>query len=286
MPESVWGENLLAVTESDEPYETAGMHTDMLQTLETYYDAAPRPFATTEEVGPFTLFLRTDPGSWSYYARPRLGNSDVITRNDVETVRARQLELGVPESIEWVHEITPSLLEAARASGLTVTECPLMVLSHQNVPEIDSSIELRHLVPDLDVLDAVIAVVDAGFRETDDVGRPKYPARVGPIRDGLLGMVGAFDEAGPIGGGSHAPRGHTSEITGIAVLPRARRRGVGAAIAASLATDARHQDVTTVFLSAQTDAVARVYRRVGFERVGTACIAEATHVAELTSDNP
>jgi hypothetical protein len=41
-----------------------------------------------------------------------------------------------------------------------------------------------------------------------------------------------------------------------------------------------------VFLSAQTDAVARVYRRVGFERDGTACIAEATHDAELTSDNP
>jgi hypothetical protein len=33
--------------------------------------------------------------------------------------------------------------------------------------------------------------------------------------------------------------------------------------------------VTTVFLTAQDDAVARVYQRVGFERVGTACVAEA-----------
>jgi RimJ/RimL family protein N-acetyltransferase len=30
----------------------------------------------------------------------------------------------------------------------------------------------------------------------------------------------------------------------------------------------------TVFLSAQDDAVARVYERVGFVRVGTACMAE------------
>jgi len=32
-----------------------------------------------------------------------------------------------------------------------------------------------------------------------------------------------------------------------------------------------------VFLSAQDDAVARVYERVGFQRVGTACVAEASY---------
>jgi len=31
-----------------------------------------------------------------------------------------------------------------------------------------------------------------------------------------------------------------------------------------------------VFCSAQDDAVARVYEAVGFRRVGTACIAEAS----------
>jgi hypothetical protein len=31
---------------------------------------------------------------------------------------------------------------------------------------------------------------------------------------------------------------------------------------------------TTIFLSAGSDAVARVYERVGFVRVGTACVAE------------
>jgi predicted GNAT family acetyltransferase len=38
--------------------------------------------------------------------------------------------------------------------------------------------------------------------------------------------------------------------------------------------DARERGVRTIFLSAQDDAVARVYERVGFVRVGTACIAE------------
>ena len=49
----------------------------------------------------------------------------------------------------------------------------------------------------------------------------------------------------------------------------------GAAVTAALVADARAKGVRTVFLSAQDDTVARVYERVGFAQVGTACIAEA-----------
>ncbi|MFI2720958.1 GNAT family N-acetyltransferase [Streptomyces collinus] len=47
---------------------------------------------------------------------------------DVQKVRARQWELGIPESFEWVPETTPSLRVAAEESGLVVHEHPLMVL--------------------------------------------------------------------------------------------------------------------------------------------------------------
>jgi ribosomal protein S18 acetylase RimI-like enzyme len=47
---------------------------------------------------------------------------------DVQKVRARQRELGIPESFEWVAETTPSLRAAAEESGLVVHEHPLMVL--------------------------------------------------------------------------------------------------------------------------------------------------------------
>jgi N-acetylglutamate synthase-like GNAT family acetyltransferase len=40
-----------------------------------------------------------------------------------------------------------------------------------------------------------------------------------------------------------------------------------------LAHDAREHGVRTVFCSAQSDDVARVYEAVGFRRVGTSCIA-------------
>jgi len=62
-------------------------------------------------------------------------------------------------------------------------------------------------------------------------------------------------------------------VVGVATLPVARRRGLGAAVAAGLAAHALGQGMATVFLSAQDDTVARVYERVGFRRVGTAGLA-------------
>jgi ribosomal protein S18 acetylase RimI-like enzyme len=246
---------------------------DLLETLETYYDSVPRASATVEEVGPLTLFVKGRPGGWDYYARPRLGLTDDVRREDVDRVRARQRELGVPENLEWVHETTPSMLAAVRASGLPVDECPLLVLPEDAAPaRVNGTV--RVLGPD-DDLGAVVSAVHAGFDGTDETVPRTATRQSALIRAGLLAMAAAYDEQGAVvGGGSHGPRGTTTELTGIAVLPRARRRGVGAAITAALVADARSRGVRTVFLSAQDDTVARVYERVGFVRVGTACIAE------------
>jgi ribosomal protein S18 acetylase RimI-like enzyme len=249
----------------------------LLSTLETYYDAAPGPMATTEEVGPFTIFLQSTEGGWPLYARPNLGNQAPITRVQVEAVRRRQRELGVPENLEWVHETTPTLLAAAREAGLHVAECPLLVLpdgAEALAPPLPDHYEVRMLDADSPDLAAIVAAVSAGFAGTDDV-RPTDPGPFTPLlRSGALSMAGAYDEQSPVGGGSHALRGETTELTGIAVVPRARRQGVGAAITAMLVADARDHGATTVFLSAQDDAVARVYERLCFRRVGTACVAE------------
>ncbi len=246
----------------------------LLKTLETYYDAAPRPSADTEEVGPFTLFVRTDPEGWPYYARPRLGLSVDITVDDVAAVLARQEELGQPKSLEWVHETTPSLRDAARAAGLSVHECVLMHLPAEG-KGLDVSSPVKVLASDDADLPLVTAAIHAGFEGTDEVQAKPAPHQKQLIERDLLAVVGAYDEQGHVvGGGSHGPRGDTTELAGIAVLPRARRQGVGAAITAALVADARRRGIGTVFLSAGDDAVARVYERVGFVRVGTACVAE------------
>ena len=60
----------------------------------------------------------------------------------------------------------------------------------------------------------------------------------------------------------------------MATLPSARRRGLAAALTALLVSEMQAVGVRTVFLSADSEDVARVYRRIGFTDVGTACIVE------------
>ena len=65
--------------------------------------------------------------------------------------------------------------------------------------------------------------------------------------------------------------GGVCEVTGVGTLPSARRRGIGAALTGRLVQDARERGAAIVFLSAAGDDVARMYERLGFRRVGTAC---------------
>lgn len=249
------------------------MATDILSVLERFYDAVPRPVADEHAVGPFSLFVARQ--GWPYYARPSLGASKVGPA-DVVAVLDEQRRLGVPRSLEWVHDTTPSLLAAARGAGMRVEEQPLLVLDgvvrETPVPGVTVSV----VDPDDPRFSAVRAAVAAGFDGTDVMStEPVQEWIAARVRDGLLRVVGAFAEQAPVGGGTHQTRGEVSELTGIATLPSWRRRGVGAAVTRALVDDAVAGGSSTVFLSAGDDAVARVYERVGFVRVATACVAEA-----------
>ncbi|MDP1878345.1 MAG: GNAT family N-acetyltransferase [Actinomycetota bacterium] len=248
----------------------------VLRTIEEYYDAVPRPLAAAEDIGPFTLFVSTDPAGWPYYARPRIDWGGAFTVEDVSAIQRRQRDLGMPESFEWVDEVTPGLLPVVRASGLNVELCPLLALppgTRIAAPSPSSPMRIETLAADSPDLAGAVGAVAAAFANEDtwlprDTG--SWPTR---IASGLVIKVGAFDDIGAVGGGSHSPRGTTTELTGIGVIPRARRRGIGAALTAHLTQDALARGVTTIFMSAQDDSVARVYERIGFVRVGTACIA-------------
>lgn len=271
--------------------------------LEAYYDTVPRAASDVEEHGPLTLFVAR--GGWPYYARPRLdgtpgrGGPGQITADDVRAVLNRQRELGVPRALEWVHETTPTLFSAARAAGMRVEECPLLVLGGEPAArsrDLGTSDVDVHVItaddPELRLVRAAIAVgfghagtgvgkasVEASVQERDAeaAADPGAAARTAAqIAAGRSVLVGAVDpQAGPVGGGSHNPRGGVTEIVGVGVLPAFRRRGIAGAVAAALARDALGSGVGTVFCGAQDEDVARIYRSVGFHRVGTACIAEA-----------
>ena len=260
----------------------------LLTRLETYYDTVPRATSDVEEHGSLALFVASE--GWPYYARPRLGSTQEVTAADVRAVLARQSELGVPRALEWVQETTPSLLAAAREAGMTVEECPLLVLDGDPVARA-GDVTVRLVSADDPALGLVRAAINVAFgnggtavgeasviQRDADHGENYAAVRraASQIEAGRSVLVGAFDsEAGPVGGGSHNPRGEITEIVGVGVLPAFRRRGIAGALTCALAADALSRGVTTVFCSAENDAVARIYAAVGFRRVGTACIAEA-----------
>jgi ribosomal protein S18 acetylase RimI-like enzyme len=238
----------------------------------------PRSAARVEEVGPFTLFVGTGP--WPYYARPRLGLEHEFTWEDVEAVRARQRELGVPEAFEWVHETTPSLRGFFDGE---VLEAPLMVLDRAGWRPPETTATIRILGPD-DDLGTFRAVQDVGFThggtdggpegiaERDAVERGDTSFIAQRIRDGLSVACVAEIAGGPVAAGMHQPVDGVTEIVGVATLPAVRRQGLGGAVTGALVEDALARGARTVFLSAGSEAVARVYARIGSKRIGTACI--------------
>jgi ribosomal protein S18 acetylase RimI-like enzyme len=259
---------------------------DLLARLERYYDEAPRANADAEEHGPFTIFVSQ--GGWPYYARPRLGLAEPVSASEVTAVLARLEELGLPRSIEWVDGTTPSLRPAAVAAGIEVEDYPLLVLDGDPVERLSPAV-VRRLGPDDPDLAAVRAAIHVGFDQDDTRTGPasvaERDAKVAEDGDldtlrtllatGRSVLYGAFDrDLGAVGGGSHNPRGEVTEIVGVGVLPAHRRRGIAGHLTWALASDAASSGVSTVFMSAGSDDVARIYEGVGFRRVGTACIVE------------
>ncbi|AWS45289.1 GNAT family N-acetyltransferase [Streptosporangium sp. 'caverna'] len=266
----------------------------LLDRLEQYYDAVPLSGARVERHGPLTLFVREGEG-WPFYARPAREWHGSVSVTDVTLVRARQRELGIPESFEWVAETSPALRPAVEESGLVIHEHPLMVLDEDAaIPERNEPSEgpsVRIMGPDDPALPSALAVPHLAFAEPGTgvgvaglaelataaatrAADGSVERAVSRMRAGLTAIAAAVEDGMALCAGQHQPVGAVSEIVGVGTLPAARRRGLGLAVTAALVADARSRGVKTVFLSAGDDDVARMYARIGFRRIGTALIAE------------
>jgi len=270
-------------------------HGDLFAVLETFYDAVPRQRARAEGYGNLVLFVPdgfVPGGGFPLYARPRLG-AGTPTGAEVAAVRDRQRELGLPEAFEWVHENTPGFLKVAEAGGLSVLHAPLLVLDPTALPETPAGVRIldpragsfgdelavRHAVAHVAFGAPGTAVGGSGTAARDTAVEPMGADRLrGEVARVVAGRaahaVAEVPGEGVVASGVYQRAGDVAEIVGVATLPAARRRGLGAAVTVALARHALDHGATTVFLSAAEEAVARVYGRVGFRRVGTACIAE------------
>ncbi|MFI8850138.1 GNAT family N-acetyltransferase [Streptomyces sp. NPDC053499] len=261
--------------------------------IERYYATVPLLFSKTEKFGSLYLFVRKEAGSPYYggpnHARP-VSASVTPTAGDIALVRARQRELGVPESFEWLAEATPSMRGRIVEAGLPVAERPLMVLdSHHRLPpqSVPDGVSIRSLGADDPALSAVLALPELAFGDegtaVGPTGRAELEsaarrltadgtvATIRPsLRAGHKTLVAAFAPDGtPLAAGHYHPAENTTEIGGIGTLPVARRQGLGAAVMAALVAHARDRGVRTVFLAYAEETVARIYARLGFRLAGT-----------------
>ncbi len=263
---------------------------EVIERIDAFCDAVPRRRARADEHGPLVLFVPTGPGG-PYYARPRRGSRPLVTAADVRAVRARQRELIIPESFEWIEQVAPEMAAAATEAGLEVQTHPLMVLSAlPKAPVLPPDVTVRAIAPEdaeLDRIWAVPAVAfghpgtaagEAGLAERDKIAADHDGGTIAMLRERLRSgysvLAAAFGPDGPVAAGSCQTVDGVAEITGVGVLPSSRRQGLGAAVTALLARDALDRGAQTVFLSASDHAVARIYARIGFSEIGTAMIAE------------
>lgn len=266
------------------------MTTELIHRIEHYLDAVPRARADVEMVGPFTLFRSrlVHP----FYARPSMGWAPgYATAADVDAVSRRQRELGLPQNLEWLVEIAPDLGTACRDTALQISEHPLMVHSQPLAVPVPDGIRIRRIddgddpvipaaqiVARLAFASAGTAIDTTGPAERDAALNERDPAASDDlrqlIRDGRSVFVVAEDEHGVLCSGGHNPVADVTEIVGVGTIPSARRRGLGAAVTDTLVADAIRRGIQVIFLSAGDDSIARVYERVGFSRIGTACAAQ------------
>jgi GNAT superfamily N-acetyltransferase len=129
-----------------------------------------------------------------------------------------------------------------------------------------AGVRIRVATPaDLDV----VARVDAVAYEGDEAGARAWLAPLVAAEEATV--VLAEDDAGPVGTAyavrSAGRAGPAVLLAGVAVVPRARRRGIGAALSTWLVADGYDRGAAVAHLQPDDDRAARVYARLGFVEV-------------------
>ena len=228
---------------------------------------------------------RTTPGRGRARAAP-------VAAADVRSVRARQRELLIPESFEWIEQAAPEMAAAAAAAGLRVHAHPLLVLGSLARPRrCRRASRSGVLAADDPELVPAWAVPGGRVRAPGDGDRRGRRHRAGQDRRrattrGPSRRCGSG--CGPAIRCSPRRPARTGRLAREATSWRAAsRRSPGsaccppaAAVASAPRSPMRSRRTrwpaarATVFLSASDATVARIYTRLGFREIGTAMIAE------------
>lgn len=237
--------------------------------IQTAIRAAAARGRDVERIGPFTAtFNPTNANPFLNYAIP--DESAEPSPDDVgAVVDAYRSRKRVPR-LEYLPSLAAAVEPVLLTAGFAVdARAPLMTLAHDADAPAPAGIELVEAVADEDIRAAAAAQHEA------------YDEREPPTEDWIAGIHASIDGGGllvlardartgePAGGGQCTPPHEgATELTSIGVRSGFRRRGIAAAMTAWLADAMSARGADLVFLMAAGEPEAKIYSRVGFDRIG------------------
>ncbi len=227
----------------------------MRETARGFYEAVPAP--------PFTCFFNPrDPLRYFNYAIP----DEPVGRDldePLDRLRAVFRERGRLPRFEYVEGFAPDLADALeRAAFELELRAPLMTCAAQELvppPEVAGLL----VVPASGDWRAYLTVGRRAFGDEPEVSEKDVEERAAR-NDGGSALLGLLDGEPVAVGAATPPLDGLSEVAGIGVLERARRRGIGGAMTVAAGQDAAARGAELLFLAPGSDDAQSVYERVGF----------------------
>jgi ribosomal protein S18 acetylase RimI-like enzyme len=215
--------------------------------------------------GPFTLYRsRASDHPYLNYAVPDAG---AVAWDGIDELRAAFAAQGLRPRLEFVVECAPGLEAALAADGFELQgRFPVMTLPAEDLREVPApdGVVIARVLPGGDVGALLRTAAEAfGDGEPTDEQLEGYGGR------GHLARV----HGEPAGAAFHSPIAEgVSELGGIGVRERFRRRGIAAALTGASAAAAMAAGAALCFLTPGDDGAERVYARAGFARAGTTVV--------------
>lgn len=255
--------------------QTTDPHRDSLRRLEptaSSFDQAAGLGGEVVAVGPFrVIFSRSSENIWLNQAMPYepLGSSEEVVAR-LQQLRQLFAERRRSPLLEFNEPLWPELPPLLDAAGFVEDgREPLMLCVPDDFrPFLNPAVAVRFLSGrDTDADLAAYRQIFGQVMELD-LWRSTEDVRVEVERLGGRCHALAALEGTPAGTGFISSSHAVAEITRVATLPEARRRGVAATLTTFMVQDRLAAGDTLVWLTAQNPEAQALYQKLGFRLVG------------------
>lgn len=225
-----------------------------------------------ERIGPFlATFTHHNDNPFLNYAIP--DDHAAPSPDDVIALIAAYERRKRRPRLEYIATLAPAVEDALMSAGFVAEgRLPLMVCSPGSAQQTPAPDGIEFVVPatDDELLDTLMAQDEAYGNPNPDRDSEAATRLRSNMADGMIVVLARVASTWePAGGGvCTVPKAGVTEIAGIGVREKFRRRGVAGALTSRLLAEAFNAGITLAFLMAAGEGEARIYARAGFTTIG------------------